>query len=65
MTEQVHIIEDFNTSIGHIIIVKNDRIFRVGQTIEADGKRYSVKGFPTNSEPDFENTAMIVTKAAS
>ena len=45
MIKQVDIIAECNSTMGHIITVRNDQVFKVGQTIENKGKRYSIKGF--------------------
>ena len=45
MIKQVDIIAECNGATGHIVTVKNDQVFKVGQTIENKGKRYSIKGF--------------------
>ena len=55
MTEQVNFIGEFDTTMGHIVTVISDRVFRVGQIVESGGKRYQIKGFPitNNARPDF------------
>ena len=50
--QQVHAIEDFATSLGRIVIVKNDRIFHVGQKIEIDGKIYLITGIHFAHNPN-------------
>ena len=62
MIKQVNFIEEFDTSVGHIVTVKGDRVYKVGQTIESNGKRYLIKGFPivNNQRLDFVN--MVVVK---
>ena len=60
MTKEVHIIEVFNTTIGHMITVKTDRSFRVGQVIEADGKRYRILGINPHRDPSVDIVALRV-----
>ena len=54
MIKQANIIAEFDTSIGHIVTVKSDQAYKIGQTIENNGKRYLIKGFPivNNAKPD-------------
>lgn len=44
MTKQVNIIGEFNTSMGHIITVKGDSTYNVGQKIIANGKTFTIIG---------------------
>ena len=62
MTEQVNFTGEFDTSMGHIVTIETDRVFRVGQFVESGGKRYQIKGFPiiNNARPDFVD--MVVSE---
>ena len=62
MIKQVNFIGEFDTSMGHLVIVNSDQSYKIGQTIENNGKRYSIKGFPliNNAKPDTIN--MIVSE---
>ena len=63
MIKQVNFIEEFDTSMGHIVTVKGDHVYKVGQTIENNGKRYLIKGFPivNNQRLDFINMVVVKT----
>ena len=63
MIKQVNFIEEFDTSMGHIVTVNGDQVYKVGQTIENNGKRYLIKGFPivNNQRLDFINMVVVKT----
>lgn len=46
MIKQVSIIEEFNTTMGHVVTINTEDVFHVGEVIESKGKRYVIKGFP-------------------
>lgn len=62
MIEQVNFIEEFETSMGHIVTVKGDHVYKVGQMIENKGKRYLIKGFPIVNNERLDIINMIVVK---
>ena len=65
MTEKVNIIGEFNTAMGHIVTVKGDRAFKVGQRIESDGKHYTIKGVNMVYNLELNVVGLIVEKTAS
>ena len=44
--------EKFNTTMGLILKVKNDRLFKVNDVIETDEGKYKIKGVTFSSKPD-------------
>ena len=62
MTKKVNIIAEYDTSMGHILTVNSDQVYKIGQSIENNGKRYLIKGFPiaNNAKPNVVD--MIVTR---
>ena len=60
MTEKVSIIEAYNTTIGHMILVKDDHSFKVGQFVEAGGKRYRIAGIHPHHDPEAGIVALRV-----
>ena len=46
---QVNILNEFNTSMGLIIVVKTDDVFRIGNTITDGNNTFIVKGFPISA----------------
>ena len=66
MTNKVNTIGEFNTSMGHIFTVEADRPFAVGQSIEANGKQYLIKGINMMYTKQTNVIGLIVAdKAAS
>ncbi len=58
---KVNILEEFNTSFGKTLIVKNENKITIGDTIEDEqGKKYKVKQIRMSNNPDFLNTLAIV-----
>lgn len=49
---KVIIQEKFNTSIGLILNVKNDRLFRVNDIIETQEGEFKIKQIKFSSNPD-------------
>ena len=62
MTEQVNFTGVYDTAMGHIVTVESDRVFRVGQIVENDGKRYKIKGFPITNNALPGVVDMVVTE---
>lgn len=60
MIERVHIIEEFNMTIGHMVTVKDDHSFHVGQVIESENKRYIIAGIHPHHDPDAGIVALRV-----
>ena len=48
---KVTIQEKFNTTIGKIIKVENDRLFKVGDVIQTDEGDYKIKRIAFSSNP--------------
>ena len=65
MIKQVNFIEEFDTSMGHLVIVNSDQMFKIGQTIENNDKRYSIKGFPVTNGAKPGVVSMIVSEIHS
>ena len=54
----------FNTSMGLILRVKNDRVFKVGETISTDSEKYKIdRIMPSTNPDDFDYVALMVSKA--
>ena len=62
MTEKVRIIEDFNTTMGHLLLVDNDRSFQVGQTIDTGIAAYLVRGIQPHRDPEQHKVVLRVEK---
>ena len=60
MIKQVRIIEDFNTTIGHIIVVEGDQVFRIGQIIEDGRVRFRINGIQPHHDPGQNKVALRV-----
>ena len=65
MPNEVCIIEEFHAAMGHIITVKNDRHFRVGQIITANGTDYIIKGIHMNMIKNPETVDLKVIHTAT
>ena len=58
---KVHIVERLATSIGNTLLVKNDRLFRIGDSIQGDdGRIYTIKKIIMPSIPANDNLALVV-----
>ena len=54
----------FNTSMGLILRVKNDRVFKVGETVSTGSDKYKIdRIIPSNNPNDFDYVGLIVSKA--
>ena len=62
MTGKVRIIEDFDTTMGHMLLVDNDRSFQVGQTIETEQALYLIRGIHPHRDPEQHKVALRVDK---
>lgn len=62
MTETVSIIEAFDTTIGIMITVKDDRSYRVGQIVRTNNECYRIEGIQPHHDPDAQIIALRVTK---
>ena len=51
MTDRVTVIESFDTSLGKIITVVNDRLYRVGQEIETSEGIYRINAIHFSNNP--------------
>lgn len=60
MTETVNIIEAFNTRFGRVLTVKNDRVFRVGQTIHTNEGVYRISMIRAHYDPEVNLVALNV-----
>lgn len=63
MTEKVRIIEAFNTTMGHMLVVENDRSFQVGQTIDTEQASYLIRGIQPHRDPKQHKVALRVERA--
>ena len=50
MIEKVSTIGVFNTTMGCILLVDNDRLFQVGQIIESNKTKYRILGIQPNHD---------------
>lgn len=62
MIRQVSFIEEFNTTMGHVVTVNTKDVFHVGEVIENKGKRYLIKGFPMVSKATPGITSIVVAE---
>lgn len=62
MTEKVRIIEDFNTTMGHLLLVDNDRSFQIGQRIDTEQASYLIRGIHPHRDPEQHKVALRVDK---
>lgn len=54
----------FNTSMGLILRVKNDRVFRVGDTVSTESDKYKIdRIMPSFNPNDFDYVGLVVSKA--
>ncbi len=59
-TRKVHIFEEFKSTIGLVVLVKNDQRFEVGQMLIDGHKYYRILGIHPNHEPDASTIALRV-----
>ena len=53
----------FNTSMGLILRVKNDRVFKVGETVIVESEKYKINKIMHSSNPnDFGYVGLIVSE---
>lgn len=63
MTEAI-ILEEFNTSMGKVVRVINDRLYVVGETVKFDKGNYKVNRIVFASCPSEENFVdLLVSKS--
>ena len=54
----------FNTSMGLILRVKNDRVFKVGEIVSTESDKYKIdRIIPSYNPNDFEYVGLAVSKA--
>ena len=54
----------FNTSMGVIIKVKNDRVFKVGDVISTNDGEYKIDKLAHTPNPDYgDHVGLIVSKS--
>ena len=59
----VHIIEKYNTTIGKVIIVSNERTFNVGDKIHCDnGISYTIKGIQMVTAPTKKDIVSLIVQ---
>ena len=60
----VHIIERFNTAQGLVIMVVNDKVYKVGDRVKTDmGETYIVTGIQFNTKPTNSNIVSLLVHA--
>ena len=53
----------FNTSMGLILQVKNDRVFKVGDVVNAEDGRYIIDRLTYSTNPDYDGyVGLVVSK---
>lgn len=53
----------FNTSMGLILRVKNDRVFKVGETVTTESDKYKIdRIMPSTNPNDFDYVGLVVSK---
>lgn len=57
---KVTIQEKFNTTMGLILKVENDRVFKVNDTIETDEGIYTIKRIAFSSKPESANYVNLI-----
>ena len=54
----------FNTSVGLILRVKNDRVFKVGEFVSTESDKYKIdRIMPSYNPNDFDHVGLVVSKA--
>lgn len=59
---QTDIIERFNTTMGMVVKVKNDTLYKVGDDLLAESYKYRVKKILPNTRPDDSNTICLLVE---
>ena len=57
--KNVTIIDKFYTTAGLILQIKNDRIFKVGEVISAEGDKYQIQGISFSSNPNMSELVIL------
>lgn len=53
----------FNTSMGLVLRVKNDRVFKVGETVSTESDKYKIdRIMPSYNLNDFDYVGLVVSK---
>lgn len=54
----------FDTSMGLILRVKNDRVFKIGETVSTESEKYKIDRIvPSYNPNDFDYVGLVVSKA--
>ena len=62
---KVNIQEKFNTSMGMVFRVKNDRVFNVNEIVEFDEGKYAIKRIVFSTNPDDTDYVNLIVSKAS
>lgn len=59
----VQLKEKYNTSMGTVLLVKNDRLFHVSEKVQTDSGAYIITGINFSTKPNNDDICLIVKPA--